>query len=93
MENGGEKKKTMSLKDGAIVNSYEELVKLTYGFFYQPNGSRNYSYNVHLFDCPMIMNIETGERYFGKDIEKFIKFPLHHIRFMPFTQEKMDNPQ
>lgn len=82
----------MSLRDGVSVNSYSELESITHAaFFHEAATGRNFSYNVR-YDCPGMINIETGERFFSEDIKRFIKFPLHCIRLAPFTQEEMDAP-
>lgn len=80
----------MSLSDGMIVESYEDLIKIeTSALLYSPNAMHVFSYN-NRFDSPCLIDIEYGTRFFGADIKTFVAFPLHHVRFAPFTQEEMD---
>lgn len=76
-----------TLRDGLIIESYEKLIKVQHRLYlYQSYASRLYSYGVE-YGSPGLVNMETGERFFGSDIKKFITFPLHQIQLAPWTEE------
>lgn len=76
-----------TLRDGTPVVSYEHLVGLMFNQIVHefPRG-RIFTYTV-AFGCPCMINIETGEKFFGTDIKKFIQFPLSRLRVVPYIEE------
>lgn len=80
----------MSLRDGIEVKSYADLIKQkSYALFFEPNGDRVFAYNTE-FGCPGMVHVETGERFYSEDIQKYVRFPLYRVKLVAFTQEDLD---
>lgn len=81
-----------SLRDGVAINTYDELCNSSTCqmlLFEFPRG-RVFMYTDE-YDCPGMINIETGDRYFGKDIAKFIGFPLHRVHLAPYVESNAED--
>lgn len=90
MENDGEKRKIMSLRDGIEIKSYAELSELTgAALLFEPLKDRTFYFSTE-FDCPGLIHIDTGTRFFSDDIQTYVTFPLHRIKLVPFTKDDLD---
>jgi hypothetical protein len=75
-----------TLRDGMPITSYEHLVGLMLNqIVYEFPRGRIFTYTV-AFGAPCMINIETGEKFFGTDIEKFIAFPLSRLKVVPYIE-------
>lgn len=80
-----------TLRDGIQIKTYEDLATVQHRLIVFEHGrGRIFTYGVE-YGCPGMINAETGEKFFGDDIPKFIDFPLYQLRLMPWTEEDERN--
>lgn len=75
-----------TLNDGVAVNTYDELINSSQHqmLLFESLKSRVFLFTMD-YGCPGMINIETGDRYFGTDVMRFINFPLHRVYLEPYV--------
>jgi hypothetical protein len=99
MEHGGEKKKIMntekkyeSLSAGVSVDSYEDLIAIEHDVvLFDPTSNEIYTFT-HYYSSPGLLNVKTGNRFFGTDIRDMFTFPFHLLCYVPLMKEEMGEP-